>query len=134
VWEFLLQLFPCGKFIVNYRDDIWKQSKSGFLRQNTNAKSYLENYTAELLQFAKHDNKHTDQFYYIKTEDFSQLEVWNDMFAWLGHPECIVNYVLHMNAKGRYTNTAAFQDKQSHNKTTAVHCTVIEARHHTVGS
>lgn len=80
--DLITELFPCGKFIVNYRNDIVAQQGKYFHRYQTLKEIRKEN---ELLrQWAI---RMQDQARLIVLEEFS-VERFNDIIRWLGFTDC----------------------------------------------
>ena len=115
VLEFMAHAFPCGKFILNKRLNTQAQSTSAFW----NGKKI--NVTAELLRRdAAFDDFSKlpivkDRIFHMNLEDFADLNRWNKLAAFMGHPECKYTDVLHENYNGTYNMEST--------KRTVVKCT-----------
>lgn len=92
-----MELFPCAKFVVNYRLDIVAQHQSSFQQQVD--LDVLTNKTIRLQSFAQQYSKRTFE---MPLEYYHNISQWNALFAFLGRPKCVANSVLHANADGGY--------------------------------
>jgi hypothetical protein len=97
VLDFIHQVFPCAKFIVNMRKDLQAQHKSNFKSLLTIKE--LRSHNDVLLDFARN---HSSQTRVMMLEDYQNKTLWNDLFAWLGKPNCKANKVLHSNKDKSY--------------------------------
>jgi len=96
--DFMLQLFPCARFIVNTRIDMEAQSRSGFWAENPNALADIKKKTAVLEQWQPH---HTDRAIWFPLEKFSVAE-FNHLLQWLNVTGCKFASVCHSNKEGTY--------------------------------
>ncbi len=83
VLEFLYQVFPCAKYIINIRHDVVAQHQSKFLQKKDIVE--LELRKKVLLSFAK---SHPKNCYVMAMEEFSDLQNWNTLFKWLDRGSC----------------------------------------------
>jgi hypothetical protein len=104
--EFLLKVFPCGKFILNFREDIDKQVASS-IKNNMAVKNKdsIQSMTQSLIHFAQSKTSLStfdpqDQFYSMPLESFNNMTVWRHLFRWLGRPQCRATDVLRVNEGG----------------------------------
>jgi hypothetical protein len=79
------------------RKDLQAQHKSIFkARQSMHD---LQSHNDVLLKFAQ---KFPNQTRVMMLEDYEDLHRWNELFAWLGKPNCKANKVLHSNKDKSY--------------------------------
>lgn len=87
-----MKVFPCAKFVINYRQDIKAQHKSEF--QKKIKISELTNVTKSLIDFA---NLHKNNMFQFPLEDFGNLNKWNELFSFLDRDQCKAKSVIHSN-------------------------------------
>ena len=102
--HFFRQLFPCAKYIVNYRHDVAKQAGSGMYQYTSSdgmAKS-LQDATYNLLNWTTTMPRSTT--YLMPLEQFS-VSLFNQMLRWLGVHHCAYVDIHHSNnpAHGTYS-------------------------------
>mmetsp|Transcript_36546 Transcript_36546/g.66973 ORF Transcript_36546/g.66973 Transcript_36546/m.66973 type:complete len:306 (-) Transcript_36546:101-1018(-) len=99
--DFFEKLFPCARYIINYRSDTEAQAAS----QATHLSRHLElddleldlaNKTAHLRSWSE---RHTDDSFPIILEDFS-VDTFNNLLDWLGIEGCKYLTVSHANQDG----------------------------------
>jgi hypothetical protein len=83
VIDFLIKVFPCGKFITNYRLDIAKQHKSKFHKHTS--VNELEKMTDTLVSSSQ---KYPKRMFEMPLERFDNITLWDSLFSWLGMPNC----------------------------------------------
>lgn len=89
--QFLVQVFPCAKFVLSYRKDVSAQMNSSFLAKHGNI-SDIEEKTNVLQKFYEMNKTRS---FLIALEDFNDFKVWNSLFSFLDRPLCRVLGVLH---------------------------------------
>jgi hypothetical protein len=114
VLKFMVQLFPCAKFVLTYRNDVQKQLHSAYWASAVRKKKtkdgsgrpdpnrVLRNETRALLKF--HAN-HPNATFVLPLETIS-VPRYNAMLHWLGARECKFQRVVVSNS-----NVAAHADK-----------------------
>lgn len=80
------ELFPQTKVIVQIRENIQKQSKSGWFNKDKNAVAFLQNTNRQLIEFA---NKHKDWCYLTSFERMFDKQNLAKLFDFIG---CRENY------------------------------------------
>jgi hypothetical protein len=93
--DFLNHIFPCAKYIINYRIDLEAQTHSAFRADNS--VSELDQFNKVLLKFA---HKHRHRSFIFPLEFYSNESHWNQLFRFLDRPQCKVISVVHSNANG----------------------------------
>lgn len=103
----LKQVFPCSRFIFNFREDTGAQIKSGFFAQKSNSKTveYLEGRNTEEKELYA---LYKSSSYLMPLEDFSPWK-FTAMLKWLVGPSfnCSYSNICHSNADGSYKTCAA---------------------------
>jgi hypothetical protein len=102
--DFLLETFPCAKFIINIRGDVASQLKSwesAFGTQKDGAE--IIEYNQRLLDVANRMGE--DKARLIDMSEWSQkddsgLHVLNSLIDWLGFTDCAYPSLLHANKDG----------------------------------
>merc|ERR1712100_326508 len=92
--EFMPILFPCAKYIVNWRKNITAQMQSGWYA-TTNQELYLPERTDELKTWSR---RHKGNAFELPLHKFS-IDKFNEMASWLGY-RCKYNGVTHHNNHG----------------------------------
>ena len=97
--DYIAYLFPCSKFIVNYRKDLVQQSRSAwFTKRNF---STLVNATNKYIEWAS-KYKPSNRSFLLPLEEFSK-EKMNSVLDWLGiDPSCRFIGVAHAHKDGSY--------------------------------
>jgi hypothetical protein len=93
VLDFIHEVFPCAKYIVNMRRDLEAQHRSFFKVNESMAQ--LRAHNDVLLNFVQ---TYPSQTYIMYLEDYDKVNLWNDLFAWLDRSNCKAKMVLHANA------------------------------------
>ena len=99
--NFFRVLFPCARFIINTRQDLKAQAKSGFYKRNRNSLIALKNDTHNILQWAASipDNKHT--LFHLPTERFTVVQ-FNRLLEWIGVRNCHFTDLHHSHNKNSF--------------------------------
>eukprot|EP00924_Labyrinthula_sp_SR-Ha-C_P015000 snap_masked-scaffold_9-processed-gene-4.38-mRNA-1 protein AED:1.00 eAED:1.00 QI:0/0/0/0/1/1/2/0/284 len=92
-FNFIQSVFPCARFVINYRKNVTQQHESYF-QKNKDLKCLIEE-TEELLHYWK--NK--ENAVLLPLEDFS-ISSFNLIAYWLGYNNCTYPRVLHANQNG----------------------------------
>jgi hypothetical protein len=93
--QFIQQLFPCGKFVINIRKDVAAQVRSGFhMKHETGEAEVVEGKTHALLTMAEQLGE--ERAFVLELESFS-VEIFNKLLDWLGIEVCEFSKVLHAN-------------------------------------
>ena len=125
ILEFLLKVFPCGKYIINHREDLDQQVTSSVkYKMAIKSKESLKLLTQNLIKFAQSKSKLStsslnakDQFFFVPLESFHNLTLWNQLFQWLERPQCHASGVLRINEDGYSVGTNAGTDTDSDTRT-----------------
>lgn len=95
---FIRKLFPCSRFIFNYRRNVEKQSQSAFHKLSGSTVEQLRENTAALLRAH-------DRLPFVSTtialEDFS-LKSFDSLLRWMGLMQCRFTDIGHYNYNGTY--------------------------------
>ena len=100
--DYLSALFPCARFVINYRRDLKKQARSAFY---VKAKAgVLQNRTELLLEWAQH---HRGRCFDLPLEDFS-VPTFDRLLAFLGRglQACRFGNLVHANNHNGYHGDA----------------------------
>ena len=91
--DYLSALFPCARFVINYRHDVEKQARSGFHAEDKDG--VLQNNTELLLEWAQH---HRGRCFDLPLEDFS-VPTFDRLLAFLGRglQACRFGNLVHTN-------------------------------------
>lgn len=108
----ITRLFPCAKFVVNYREDIDSQSHSGFYGQR-------KDQDAVVSTLAKRNELYTkwaaglgpSRAFTLTLEQFS-IDTFNQLLAWLGYSNCSYSSLIHSNTNG-FGNIPSRQDVEA---------------------
>jgi hypothetical protein len=103
VLQFLVKVFPCGKFIVNYRQDLGQQHQSKF-HTHTSLKQ-LQKMTGALTEFSRQYPRRT---FAMPLEQFANVTLWNSLVSWLGKPNCEVASVAWANNDSYVADSGKF--------------------------
>jgi hypothetical protein len=98
VLPFLRKLFPCSRFIFNYRRNVEKQSQSAFHKQTGSTVEQLRDNTAALLR--AHDRLPVVSTT-LALEDFSRRS-FDALLQWMGLCDCRFSDIGHYNYNGTY--------------------------------
>jgi len=107
--EFLRWGFgPSVTFVLNYRESLSDQLRSrrrahGFPKASTGGDEQLRAETKALLEFYE---RHREQAFLLPLERFS-LRTFDDLFAFLGFPQCRALRLPHLNKNGGYGGKVA---------------------------
>lgn len=103
---FTKHLFPCAKFIVNFREDVSSQSQSGFYKRRARIEGNVTSITDSLAktnEFLRSlVQKHQDYMLLATLEDFS-IESFDRILTFLGFSDCRTLQIPHLNNKS-YTS------------------------------
>lgn len=99
LFEFMTELFPCAKFIINYRLDVVGQRHAGFYRHKYTTNELAAKNAAYLGFAASHNT------FLLPLENFT-APVFDELRAWLGIEGCHFTAVYHENANGGYSAAA----------------------------
>jgi hypothetical protein len=105
IHAFLIKVFPCAKFVMNYRTDFEKQATSGFFKAKENSPAALKKKTDSLIYFAK---KYPDKTFLMPMDTFSDLDKWNSLFSFLGKKNCKASGVAIYNNSSSYTKRGEY--------------------------
>ncbi len=94
--RFLEDVFPCSRFIFSVRSNVSSQANSGHFKGQVSAE-VLEGKNREILDM--HARLGPSRSFLLRLEDFS-LDIFADLFGWLGFPNCRPNKLVHDNNKG----------------------------------
>lgn len=89
--DFMKELFPCAKFLINYRNNITAQHFSKF-----QAKISVDTLKAETNEIKQWMNENRHATFDLPLEAFS-VETFNSMLTWLGYQDCTFLRVVHAN-------------------------------------
>ncbi|KAJ8613035.1 hypothetical protein CTAYLR_004067 [Chrysophaeum taylorii] len=83
----MTKIFPCAKFIVNFRQDIEAQAQSAFWKQRhaSKAEQELSDRNRLYTNWARALGK--DRAFVLTTEDI-KVETFNRLLGWLGYSNC----------------------------------------------
>lgn len=96
----ITRLFPCAKFVVNYRRDVASQSLSGFYRlrgERTAVVSALLKQNELYMKWAATLGR--KRSFTVTLEDFS-VQRFNELLTWLGYSNCSYSAVIRSNVNG----------------------------------
>jgi len=103
---FTRHLFPCAKFIVNFREDVSSQSQSGFYKRMARIEGSVTSITDSLTksnEFLRSlVQKHQDYMLLATLEDFS-IETFDRILIFLGFSDCRTLQIPYLN-KQSYTS------------------------------
>ncbi len=99
--DFIEKAFPSARFVVNYRQNVTAQSASAWYKDSPESADILETETRTLLSWASRNQNRT---FLLPLETFS-VESFNELFKWLGYPQCSAQRIPTDNSKGSYTQT-----------------------------
>ncbi len=114
ILDFIIKVFPCAKFIINYREDIDQQVTSSIKNKMIiKNKESLTELTKSLINYAQskmtlskqYSHQQSPQFYFAPLESFTNLTMWNQMFHFLDRPKCLATGVLRVNDDGYSTGS-----------------------------
>lgn len=98
--QYFKNLFPQTKVIIQIREDVYKQSKSGWHKNDKNAPKYLEIMNKEFIQFY---NQNKEWCYFTTFEKMFDLNNIKNIFKFIGcedsYDETKVNEILNNNLK-----------------------------------
>jgi len=102
--DFLLEHFPCARFVINIRSDIDKQVKSWQAAFETELDGdEVRHYNRLLVDVASHIGQDrarlVDMSEWIKKDSYG-VEVLNELIEWLGFVDCRYESLLHSNVDG----------------------------------
>ena len=109
--DFMKELFPCAKFVVNFRKDTESQHRSQFHRQTT-----VEALTKRNEDLVNWSNENRESAFQIPLEEFS-IQNFNRLVRWLNVSECTFSKVAHANRNGYTTDNVECvgkRDKRRH--------------------
>jgi len=87
-FNFTRRLFPCAKFIVNIREDVSSQSRSGFYKKLNDTSDSISSSLAAKNQFLKSlADKNQDHMFLITLEEFS-TQTFDKLLTFLGFSNC----------------------------------------------
>jgi len=93
-------VFPCAKFIFNYRLDLEAQSASQLKHfQGHSQSGHLLNLTDDLAAWQNSSEEHKSKAFSLPLEHFD-VDHFNDLLTWLGITGCNYTKVLHANNGG----------------------------------
>jgi hypothetical protein len=96
------ELFPNTKIIIQIREDIDKQSKSSWMKNDPNSKKYLFNLNNELEDFYK---KNQDYIYFTTFEKMFDMDNLKKIFKFIDSEndfnEVTINHILNNNLKSK---------------------------------
>jgi hypothetical protein len=99
--DFMLELFPCAKFIINWRTDVEAQHESTF-KAKESVKT-LEETNDELTAWG---SSHKESAFLLPCCDEYTVENFNSLLLWLGVFDCEYTSVIHANAGGTYSRSS----------------------------
>mmetsp|Transcript_3826 Transcript_3826/g.6484 ORF Transcript_3826/g.6484 Transcript_3826/m.6484 type:complete len:259 (-) Transcript_3826:217-993(-) len=103
--HFIRLLFPCSRFVFNYRQDLVAQSNSGFHKKENTSLFQLSSEREKMLQ--AHRELGDFQTFLQPLEEFD-TEHLNTMVDWLGFEDCTFRKVGHYNFNGTYRKIRAW--------------------------
>lgn len=100
--HFLKLLFPCSRFIFNYRKNFEQQAKSGFYRDGHRRNiQKLALLNREVVKLAK---LYPETSYLLPLEDFS-VDKFNGLLSWIGYDkDCRFSTIAHSNKHNGYVS------------------------------
>lgn len=96
----ITEIFPCAKFVINYRQDIYSQSNSGSYGRQPDR-------SAVVRTLMKQNELYTrlaaglgpDRVFNVTLEQFS-VDTFNRLLAWLGYSNCTYSSLIRSNTNG----------------------------------
>ena len=87
--QFFRVLFPCARYIVNTRNDLQAQSRSGHHHRDNISINILRNNTRNILKWAENVPNSEKSLFYLSTESLS-VRQFNRLLDWVGVRGCSV--------------------------------------------
>mmetsp|Transcript_24950 Transcript_24950/g.78117 ORF Transcript_24950/g.78117 Transcript_24950/m.78117 type:complete len:213 (-) Transcript_24950:812-1450(-) len=94
--EWLKEVFPCAKFIFNYRDNV---SHYSTFKTRSASPEELQKEADLLKWYATGENPWKSQAFDMPLEALNSTAKWNSLLEWIDHPECKHQFTLHSNKK-----------------------------------
>jgi hypothetical protein len=99
--DFMFELFPCAKFILNWRTDVEAQHESTF-----KARESVENLEETNDELTAWGSSHEESAFLLPCCDEYTVESFNSLLLWLGVFDCEYTSVIHANAGGTYSRSS----------------------------
>ena len=95
---FLKLLFPCSRFIFNFRNDTKAQGNSAYHKRQQTSPIFLKKFNSQLLYLHK---LWKDRSFLMIMEDFS-IKQFNNLLLWLDIKDCSFKTIGHFNQNNTY--------------------------------
>jgi len=99
--ELLLELYPCAKLILSYREDMETQAASGFHSVSEDRRRTVKSLRLMNEALAAFAERHPQATLMMEAGSVSDKAALNHLLSWLGFPYCSVKDVPRVNLGGR---------------------------------
>ena len=99
--QFFRILFPCARYVVNTRQDLRSQAKSGFYKRNRHSLVTLKNSTKNIYKWAAAVPNRKKKLFNLPTESFS-VDQFNRLLSWIGVQNCHFDNLHHSHNKNSF--------------------------------
>lgn len=96
----ITKLFPCAKFVINYRHDVDSQSKSGFYALRAGHTAVVNGLLRQNELYKRWATTLGPQRTFVLPLEEFGVPSFNRLLKWLGYSNCSFNAVIHSNING----------------------------------
>jgi hypothetical protein len=115
--ELLLEIYPCARVLLSYREEVSEQLNSGFWTRMRRPGVPAAEEDARLLAELRGNNAAIEQLHsmypqatrLVPLTALKDVAAMDGLLAWLGYPGCRMRDTLHLNGNGSLTTKREWQ-------------------------